>query len=303
MEGRYYNMKMKNCEDQIGFVILHYQLLEQTIDCVSSIMKYAPGSIVVIVDNGSPNGSGRMLQEKYCNNESVYCLLLEENLGFARGNNVGYQWLKEKGEYDFICCINNDTLLIQDDFKEKVAYEYRATEFAVMAPLALQKDNSIQSFASSLKTIEEYQKEYELWKESETLDYYLSSMDKKTYFLLRFPYVMGLIRKIKQKISCPYKRRMKDVVLHGCFLVFSRDYIQRFDTAFNEKTFMYREEELLYLRVKEHGLKTLYCPDIVIKHIENASTNDTYTDKEEKYRFRRKNQLESLKILLSELET
>ena len=54
-------------------------------DCVASIdnnidtEKYH----IVIVDNASPNGSGKELEEYYEHSEKVTVLLSEENLGFA----------------------------------------------------------------------------------------------------------------------------------------------------------------------------------------------------------------------------
>lgn len=294
--------KIEKCNDKIGFVILHYQLLEQTIECVNSVFKNVPGAFVVIVDNCSPNGSGNELETLYRDNESVHCLLLKENLGFAKGNNVGYSYLREKQEFKFICCINNDTLIIQKDFLEKVEKEFALTRFAVMAPLALQKDKSVQSFAPTLRSVDEYKKELEKWQNNSTFESYLNDLDGKTRFLLKYPRIAAKIRKIKQMISCPYAKRMEDVVLHGCFLIFSKCYIEKFDTAFDESTFMYREEELLFLRIRANNLKSLYCPDLIIRHIENSSTNKEYSEKEKKYRFLRENQIKSLTILINALE-
>ena len=74
------------------FVILHYQSLEETDVCVRNILKKLPNrGKIFVVDNGSPNGSGEALQEKYRDAPDVTIILTGKNLGFARGNNVGFR--------------------------------------------------------------------------------------------------------------------------------------------------------------------------------------------------------------------
>jgi GT2 family glycosyltransferase len=84
---------------KIGFVILHYLAKEETINCVSSIKEKVGTEdyLIVIVDNASSNGSGNELLEKYENDSKVKVLINRENLGFAKGMNVGFQYLKSGG--------------------------------------------------------------------------------------------------------------------------------------------------------------------------------------------------------------
>ena len=102
-------------ENIMGFVILHYQAINETIDCVNSIKRilHNQNYKIVIVDNCSPNKSGHKLKQMYGNDQNVYCLLNHKNLGFANGNNIGYQFAKNHLNCDFICCLNNDTLMTE----------------------------------------------------------------------------------------------------------------------------------------------------------------------------------------------
>lgn len=289
-------------EKTVAFVVLHYQQIKETLKCVESIFKYVENPLVLIIDNCSPNNSGQLLKKEYQQQKNVEVLLLEENMGFAKANNIGYKRAKELGA-DFICCINNDTELLEEDFLQKVELEFENTGFAVLAPAVKIRDGSLQGFSPFLKNIEEYKSELEIYIQSESYSEYLKKKDAITSLYLRFPRVFGIIRKIKQYISNPYKERMENIVLHGCFLVFSPDYLAKFDTAFNNRTFMYREEELLYLRLRENGLKSVYSNQITVKHLEKASTNSSYTNNEEKFAFVKKCQIESLKILIEELKS
>ncbi len=101
----------------IAFVILHYQALDETIDCVNTIKKMVKGSRhIVIVDNASPNKSGEILIAKYQQDEEITVLVSKENVGFARGNNLGYVEAK-KYSPEYIVVMNNDVFITQTNFK------------------------------------------------------------------------------------------------------------------------------------------------------------------------------------------
>lgn len=287
--------------NDIVFVILHYQLLSMTVQCVNSIKSCSADAKIIIVDNFSPNQSGEKLKKLYENDSAVYVLSTNGNLGFANGNNVGYKYAKKVLNAKFICCINNDTYILNHNFNTIIEQEYKLSKFAVMAPKAYLPDNTIQSFLKSIKDIEYYKKELRQWKTNSTYKEYLKSVDNFTRIYLKYPKVKSLIRKVKQFFTSDLKTRMEDVVLHGCFLIFSPSYIEKYEDAFDTRTFMYREEELLYLRLKHSKLVSVYNPELEILHLENAATNSDYSGKEKKYQFMRENQIKSLKILIDTL--
>ena len=66
------------------------------------------------------------------------------------------------------------------------------------------------------------------------------------------------------------------------------------------RTFLYKEEELLFLHLKENGLLSVYCPRLVIKHLEDVATNSINKSSEEKKKFLIQNQLKSTRILVCE---
>ena len=63
---------------KFAFVILHYYTVEDTINCVKSIkeLENYENVEIVIVDNASPNGSGKEIKEKYENDEKIHGLML-----------------------------------------------------------------------------------------------------------------------------------------------------------------------------------------------------------------------------------
>ena len=97
------------------------------------------------------------------------------------------------------------------------------------------------------------------------------------------------------------KQRQKNIVLHGCCIVLTPAYIAKFSDAFDNRTFMFREEELLYLRCRKNHVETVYEPSIDILHLEDMSTNATFKKNCRREAFKNKCQIDSLQILLEEL--
>ncbi|MDI6767801.1 MAG: glycosyltransferase, partial [Bacteroidota bacterium] len=89
-------------------VILNYNGYEDTAKCVRSLQKSTyPNLSLVLVDNGSPDGSGIRLKGEFSN---LPVILIKENTGYAAGNNMGIRFALEKGT-DYVLIINNDVIV------------------------------------------------------------------------------------------------------------------------------------------------------------------------------------------------
>lgn len=98
----------------VGIVILTWENYEEVSDCLDSVREISyPDYEVIVVDNGSKDGSLETLKEEY-----DWCLFVEngENLGFARGNNPGIRKALDIG-VDSILLLNDDTI-VPEDFLE-----------------------------------------------------------------------------------------------------------------------------------------------------------------------------------------
>ena len=69
---------------------------------------------IIVVDNASDNGSYEKLLQCYGNASYIHFLHNRKNLGYAAGNNVGFQYAKKVLKADWICLANNDVI-----FQEK----------------------------------------------------------------------------------------------------------------------------------------------------------------------------------------
>lgn len=281
------------------FVILHYYTIQDTKKCIESIIKNCKDAEIVIVDNASPNGTGIELKKFYKNYLNIHVILNKTNLGFAKGNNVGFEYAKEKLNADFIIMCNNDTYLIQSDFKGKIIEEFEKSKFDVLGPkiiLPNEKINLVNLEKPDLKKL----KKQLLILEVKYI-FIIIGIQKIISFFKRIFVKESRKSKEMENITESYNKRHENIILHGCFLIFSKKYIDKFN-GIDDRTFLYREEELLYIRLKNNNMISVYNPDIQIFHNEDAATNAITKSKRKKQLFIFRNLIKSTKILMKELE-
>ena len=282
---------------KLVFVILHYLAIKDTVECVDSIQKLIDTKEykIIVVDNASPNGTGKELLEKYSDNDTVDVLLNKENLGFAKGNNVGIRYAVKNYSPDFIAVINNDTLILQNDFFKKVNDEYKKSEFALLGPMVMTADGRCDCTPVSETEI--------------TREYILNRLKEEEYrtkLVNRgLPNINSLINRLKLAVTGgkvrtehkDYIHRRENVRIHGCFMIFSKKFTENFD-GLNEETFLYHEEEILHIQLMSKGLKTVYLPTLQIYHKEDSATNAIGMKRKEAKKFVYNCSLESCRVLL-----
>lgn len=270
------------------FVILHYKTAEDTVSCIESINKLDGECSVVVVDNASNNGSIEKIEMAYGKQPNVMIIKNKENLGFATGNNVGYQYAREKLKANYITVSNNDIVIDTKDFIKKVKDLYADTEFCVAGPdieslVDCKHQNPMKDIISEIRAVKK-----EIWRYR--LLYFFSVL-----------YVYDLLKK-KSQINATIteeavvKEVRKNVVLHGAFVIFSPAFTKNEESAFRPGTFLYMEESILFQYCKKKGYKTLFTPFIKVYHKEDSSTNTLFKGSKGKREFVFKNMIQSLKV-------
>lgn len=283
----------------VCFVILHYIAYEETIDCIESIIKNVKGDKhIIVVDNASPNNSGKQLKKMYQDNSLVTVLLSDSNLGFAKGNNIGYKYAVDYHNPEFIVVMNNDMVIEQESFIDEIKKSYNEYKYAIMGPdIFSTKINNHQNPQTrkilSLKELK--QKYYKL-----VLKYKLKS-------------IIYLKSKIKKNITNIEQNNVikdnyvKDIVinplLHGSCYVFSQLFISsNKDMCFFDKTFMYMEAEILHYIANRDKLKMIYYPYAKVIHHEDVSTDKEYSKQYDKSIFTIKCLMDSCKAFIKLIE-
>ena len=280
-------------DNKIVFLILHYKVIEETLNCIDSILSnYENENIdIVIVDNGSNNGSGQSLVEKYKNNSNIHIIINEENLGFARGNNVGFNLAKKLGA-KYIVMTNNDIIFTQKEFCELIRSEYNKYNYSVLGPKIIMPSGIQTVFNARVKSIKE-QKVYMILL---YIRLFLAYLHLERIFHFLYNYKSKKRKQINNADECKM-----DVPVYGCCMIFSDNYIKKFN-GIDDRTFLYCEEDLLYLRLKKNHLTEMYNPNLEVLHNHSVSTNSIFKSSRKKEIFSVKNLIKSNKILLEELK-
>lgn len=93
---------------QVTIIVLNWNGLNDTLDCLKSLGQLDYQNYeVVVVDNGSVDGSVSVIRERF---PAVTIIENGENLGYAGGNNVGLRYAMAQG-VDYALLLNNDTVV------------------------------------------------------------------------------------------------------------------------------------------------------------------------------------------------
>ena len=289
-------------EIKLAFVILNYNTYDDTVHCIESIHKYsglrADELKIVIVDNASTDDSVTKLQAKYNNKEEIFIIRNNDNLGFAKGNNVGIAYSLKEYDPEFIVVLNSDTELIQEGFYQRIESEYKKSSFALLGPLVINGKGRCDCSPFLEETIEQA---YATRKMQLRNRRRINTNTMNIHKAVRYFY-FGIVKKKEvMNIHGDYHKRQINVVPSGCFLVFSRDAFN-YISGFDERTFLYYEEQILFQHLKRFGLKTVYTPDICIYHKEGIASKQTNKTNKEKLLFECNCSLDSLDVLIDLLQ-
>ena len=264
--------------------------------CVDSILRLKGNKKIVIVDNKSPNDSYEKLKEYYKDNNDVILIQNSDNLGFAKGNNAGYDYIKEHFEnVKFIVVMNNDMEIKQDDFIEKIYESYKEDKFYVLAPDVFSVEKGIHQNPES--------KDNEI-KDIEKIDNMINYIKNKSItklkikgFLKRFKPLVKLVYVIKSKkknADGKYLKKQYNCTFHGSCLIFSELFIKEREYCFYPKTRFYCESQILEYECNKSNWLRVYNPDMHVLHYEDIATNARYKSYVERLKFQSDCLVESL---------
>ena len=271
----------------VAFVILHYYNLDETLHCIESIKKIKGSKKIIVVDNHTLNdGAAAMLKQQVDD-----LLLLQENMGFAKANNNAIKFAISKYNPQYVVALNNDIIIKQNDFIARIKEDDKKYHFDMLGGKILTEGDSCNPFPA-------YENEARILKEIKYLKKLITIY--KSSFLT---YLLNGYLKIKHTIKKPVKptngkHLQKNVALHGCCLIFSKQYLEKYEDAFCNETFLFHEEDFLYVRIKKDHLKTIYDPKLEVYHKESVSLKKVYKDERLKNLFKAEERLKSLELLI-----
>ena len=116
---------------KVAIIILNWNGKEDTIECLESLKHITyPNYEILLVDNGSTDGSVECFRERYPGMEIIEN---GENLGFAEGNNVGIRRAMDEGA-DYVLLLNNDTVVDPEFLGELVRVAEGDGKIGIVGP-------------------------------------------------------------------------------------------------------------------------------------------------------------------------
>lgn len=275
-----------------AFIILHYKNLKDTLECIESIKKIKGIYKIIVVDNNSTNESeGRIIKKS-----SDDFIRLDENMGFAKANNIGCNYAIKKYKPEFLIVSNNDINIDDNDFLMKVENIYKKDNFDMLGPkIRTNNGQSVNPFPV-YKTKEDVK--VEINKTKKLIKIYNNIVLRnllKIYMNIKYKFK-------EQKLVYNGASKTYNVALHGCFIIFSKKYYEKYNNVFYNDTFLYHEEEFLYQRVIKDKLISIYDPKIEVFHKEGASLDFNFKNNYKKLVFKNKERLKSLELLEKYME-
>ena len=274
-----------------SFIILHYNNIEDTIKCLDKINSIKNDNTnIIVVDNHTLSDIEKKLIKKFTKD----ILILDKNYGFAKANNKGILYAKKKYNSKYYIVINNDVFIDQKDFLNIIDEDYKKYKFDMLGPkISSPSKESVNPFPV-IKTKEQIEKEIN--KANKLIKIYKSSI---LYFLLNvYLKLKYLFKKIERPVNG--SKLEKKVALHGCALIFSNEYIKKYDYPLYNNTYLFHEEEFLYKRVVDDNLVSIYDPNLCVFHKEGSSLKKNIKSERLSKLFKEKERIKSLELLLKE---
>lgn len=274
----------------IGFIILHYQNYKVTEECIAYLLRLK-GILdheIIIVDNGSPNGSGEILKNEYKKNHNIHIVLCEENLGFSRGNNVGYKYSKNTLHTDCMVVMNSDVFIKDELFIDKTMNVIKNNgNIEIIAPDVIDPEGCHGNPYRYETWSDQYVKKS--WIKN-TIYYYIYSTPciGKLFHGIRI-FVQKKSHKVEQTTEkdkynklreATYMQEAEDFIPAGCCILYTNRWIEKEKICFVPITFMMHEEYILYEYCKYRKYNIKYIPSLLVYHADGATRGDAQRNME-----------------------
>ena len=137
----------------LDVVIVSWNTRELLRACLRQILAEDVVRRVVVVDNGSHDGSATMVAAEF---PEVVCIAERANHGFAGGNNIGLRQILGTNPAPYICSLNPDTLVQRGALQRLVTYLAGHPDVVGVGPMLRYGDGSWQSSRRRFPTLGTY---------------------------------------------------------------------------------------------------------------------------------------------------
>ncbi|MBI2037798.1 MAG: glycosyltransferase family 2 protein [Candidatus Magasanikbacteria bacterium] len=206
---------------------------------------------VIVVDNNSQDGSAQMIKEEF-----PHVLLIEskENLGFAKGNNLG---IKTYVNQPYVWLLNSDTETGKHSLQQLLEYMEQHPEVGALGPQMVYPTREFQSVGG-----------------------YFPSIANVFYYLLPFVFFIPKSWRRQLKSIAVFPRPLPDKALDLDYVTGAASLLRRkaLDEVglMPEDYFMYFEETDMCYRMKKAGWKIQAINCEPVMHVYGGSFKTKY---------------------------
>lgn len=266
-----------------GIVILNYLNMSVTFETVKSLLTQnnIDSFHIVIVDNGSKNGSIEYLSQNFSMYQNITVLEAISNLGYAQGNNVGINYLRERN-IDNVLVMNSDISFSEANGLEQLFLDI-PNNVGVIGPNIIGNNNAP---ANPIRIPVGFK----------------DTLIRFSYNSLRNIMPMLLKENVKRKTNNLVDKNIKSMLsnseneffVHGAAYILTHHYFNVLPELY-PKTFLYYEAQILKILSNKFHLNYFLNANIKMKHIEDQSSKFSFGNKKSnKQRLVAKSQLTAL---------
>jgi GT2 family glycosyltransferase len=247
----------------LGIVLVNYKTIDETASYIKQeLIKITTPHKIVVVDVACEDIThtqeiagkcdGQLLESldsELDYDKKIYVLSQKDNLGYAKGNNLGAEFLTKHFDIEFFLFTNNDLKLVDEDVVERLIEKARQLpDVGAIGPKIVRLDGKDQSPYRYLS----------IWK--------LLIIKKLFYPIVRlFVNNCALTEVIFDAASGYYYRLM------GSFIIIKTDHFIRVG-GFDSNTFLYCEEKILSEKMRKIGVFCYYLNSVKIVHNHSFTT-------------------------------
>lgn len=220
----------------VFILVLNYNGGETLFSCLRSIFQLEyPFFRVVVLDNNSRDSSFELAKQRY---SQAHFIRNSENVGFARGMNIGIQFALEHGA-EFIWLVNPDVIVPPQSLRDLVGLLERNATIGMASPLIT-----------------------------------TASQHRRVWFgggKIQWTRMRAIHTKLRSR-----SMSFETGFLSGCAL-FVRKSLFQTAGLFDERFFLYYEDADLSLRAEKAGFQIVVYPKVIVTHSEESRKNPDKT--------------------------
>lgn len=257
----------------IGIIVLNYNNVDDTIKCVDSIYKNCPYDKykLCVVDNCSQLSVYERIKNYLSKKENLNMSLAgkcegwtghlqyirsEENVGYAKGNNIGLNHMRNDPDIHYYLILNNDVIITEDILTPLSDYLNNYGNCAVVSPLLYGPKGDIDyECARKEKSLIDILSKITLLKNVK----WVKQHELNNRILREHP---SLVNKNEIEIDLP----------SGSCMMFPKKVFEEIG-FFDPHTFLYFEEDILSSRIKNIGMKAFLLPKVSCVHLGAGTTS------------------------------